>query len=320
MKNVVVALGGCLVLAAAVLSAQQPPAGAPQGRGAQQRPAPDPRDMGGGRCAANPYNCADAANPLPAVSTVWLEEMTWMDVRDAMKAGKRTIVVPTGGVEPNGPWLALGKHNYVLQSNCDAIARKLGNALCAPVVKFVPEGDYTTKSGHMASPGTITMREETFRAILEDVARSLQAHGFENIIFIGDSGGNQEGQKAVAEKLNAEWSGKTVVAHIPEYYDYAGAAKYMADQGLIKDGKSDNMHDDPIISLNMFNTDPNTIRFEQRMKAGKASINGVDLSNRAKSAELAKKIVEYRATVAAEAIRKAIANKGKSAPTAGPLG
>jgi creatinine amidohydrolase len=304
MRQVLVAFGASLALVAAVTTAQQ-------------RPAPDPRDMGGGRCAANPYNCADAANPLPAVNTVWLEEMTWMDVRDAMKAGKRTIIVPTGGVEPNGPWLALGKHNYVLQSNCEAIARKLGNALCAPIVKFVPEGDYATKSGHMASPGTITMREETFRAILEDVARSAQAHGFENIIFIGDSGGNQDGQKAVAEKLNAEWSGKTVVAHIREYYDYPGVAKYFADQGLIRDGKSDNMHDDPIISLNMFNTDPNTIRYEQRVKAGKASINGVDLSNRAKTVELAKKIVDYRATVAADAIRKAIANKGKSAPTAG---
>jgi creatinine amidohydrolase len=316
MKNLTVAFGASLVLASGAVLAQQPTATAPQARGGQQRPAPDPRDMGGGRCAANPYNCADAPNPLPAVGTVWLEEMTWMDVRDAMKAGKRTVIVPTGGVEPNGPWLALGKHNYVLQSNCDAIARKLGNALCAPIVKFVPEGDYTTKSGHMASPGTITMREETFRAILEDIARSLQAHGFENIIFIGDSGGNQEGQKTVAEKLNAEWSGKTIVAHIPQYYDYPGVAKYFAEQGLIKEGTSDNMHDDPIIALNMFNTDPNAIRFEQRVKAGKASINGVDLSNRAKNAELAKKIVEHRATVTADAIRKAIANKGKATPTA----
>src|SRR5262245_21324928 len=313
MKKLSIVIGACLVLAV-LAAAQQPQAGAAPGRG--QRSAPDPRDIGGGGCAANPFNCADAPNPLPGVSTVWLEEMTWMDVRDAMKAGKRTVVVPTGGVEPNGPWLALGKHNYVLQSNCDAIARKLGNALCAPVVKFVPEGDYTTKSGHMASPGTITMREETFRAILEDVARSLQAHGFENIIFIGDSGGNQDGQKAVAERLNAEWTGRTVVAHIPQYYDYPGVAKHFADEGLIKDGKNDEMHDAPVISLNMFNTDPNSIRYEQRVKAGKASINGVDLSNRAKSAELAKKIVDYRATVAADAIRKAIANKGKSAATA----
>jgi creatinine amidohydrolase len=306
-----------LASAATVLlagAAATPAGGAPQG--GQQRPAPDPRDMGGGRCAANPYNCADTRNPIATPDTIWLEEMTWMDVRDAIKAGKRTIIVPTGGVEPNGPWLALGKHNYVLQSNCDAIARKLGNALCAPIVKFVPEGDYTTRSGHMASPGTITMREETFRAILEDIARSLQAHGFDNVIFIGDSGGNQAGQKAVAEKLNAEWAGKTVVAHIPEYYDYPGIARYMAAQGLIKDGKSDELHDDPVIALNMFNTDPKSIRYEQRVTAGKASINGVDLSNRAKSAELAKKIVDYRATVTTEAIRKAIANKGKTTPTA----
>jgi creatinine amidohydrolase len=318
MKKIVFTLATILVLSA-LAEAQQPAAGAPQGRGQGrgQRPAPDPRDMGGGRCAQNPYNCADTANPLAAASTVWLEEMTWMDVRDAMKAGKKTIIISTGGIEPNGPWLALGKHNYVLHANCEAIARKLGNALCAPIIKLVPEGEYTDKSGHMASPGTITMREETFRAVLEDTARSLQAHGFENIIFIGDSGGNQEGQKTVAEKLNTEWNGKTVVAHIPEYYTYPVVAKHMADQGLIKDGASDNMHDDPIISLNMFIDDPNSIRYDQRVKAGKATINGVDISDRAKNTELAKKIVEFRASYTVDAIKKAIANKGKTT-TASP--
>src|SRR5207253_4761954 len=99
---------------------------------------------------------------------VWMEEMTWMDVRDAIKAGKTTAIIATGGMEPNGPWLATGKHNYVLQSNCEAIARKLGNALCAPIVKFVPEGMYEPVTGHMRSPGTISMREDTFRGILRD--------------------------------------------------------------------------------------------------------------------------------------------------------
>ena len=84
-----------------------------------------------------------------------------MDVRDAMKAGKRTVVVPTGGVEPNGPWLALGKHNYVLQSNCDAIARKLGNALGAPIVKFVPEG--AREQGQERRDRTINRRPATSR-------------------------------------------------------------------------------------------------------------------------------------------------------------
>src|SRR5262245_10520146 len=122
-----------------------PPSGGGRGQA-------DPRDIGGGRCSANPFNCVETPNPLPAPDTVWLEEMTWMDVRDALKAGKTTMIIATGGIEPNGPWLALGKHNYVLRANCDAIARKLGNALCAPIVKLVPEGDYDKKTGHMASP------------------------------------------------------------------------------------------------------------------------------------------------------------------------
>ena len=135
-------------------SPNQPTAGAPgrQGRGGRgQRPA-DPRDMGGGRCADIPYNCVDTPNPLGTATTVWLEEMTWMDVRDAMKAGKTSVIVPTGGIEPNGPWLVLGKHNYVLHANCDAIARKMGNALCAPIVKLVPEGDHEPKTPH-GEPG-----------------------------------------------------------------------------------------------------------------------------------------------------------------------
>ncbi len=130
----------------AVLGAQQPGTAPAQGRG--QRPV-DPRTAGGGQCSENPYNCIDTPNPLTPPDTVWLEEMTWMDVRDAMKAGKTTIIISTGGIEPNGPWLALGKHNYVLKANCDAIARKLGNALCAPIVPFVPEGGVEPKSGHM---------------------------------------------------------------------------------------------------------------------------------------------------------------------------
>jgi creatinine amidohydrolase/Fe(II)-dependent formamide hydrolase-like protein len=289
--------------------ATQPTAGAqaPQGRG--QRPAPDPRDMGGGRCEANPLNCADAPNPLPTANTVWLEEMTWMDVRDAMKAGKTTVIVPTGGIEPNGPWLVLGKHNYVLHANCDAIARKMGNALCAPIIKLVPEGDYEPKSGHMTSPGTLTMRQETYRAVLEDVARSLKAHGFKQIFFIGDSGGNQEGQRVISDKLNAEWKADPLVAHIQQYYDYNSVSRYMEGQGL-KEGESDNMHDDPVITLNMLIDDPKSVRFDERVKAGKATINGVDISNRERSMELAKKIVAFRADWTIKAINETIANKG----------
>ena len=268
-----------------------------------------PRSMGGGQCTANPYNCPDAVNPLPAANTVWLEEMTWMDVRDAMKAGKKTIIITTGGIEPNGPWIALGKHNYVLHQNCEAIARKMGNALCAPTLKFVPEGGLEPPTSHMTSPGTISMRENTFRAILTDMLVSFKAHGFEQMFLIGDSGGNQGGQRYVADSLNKLWGGAPLVAHIQDYYDYAKVSEYMKDKGVVE-GKADGLHDDPIIALNIFADDPKAIRLDERIKAGKATINGVSLADKKKNAALAKQIIDFRAQVTIEAINKAIANKG----------
>jgi creatinine amidohydrolase len=310
MRTMAASLAFAFVLAG-TLSAQQPTTTAPaQGRG--QRPA-DPRSAGGGQCSENPYNCIDTANPLTPPDTVWLEEMTWMDVRDAVKAGKTTVIISTGGIEPNGPWLALGKHQYVLKANCDAIARKLGNALCAPLVPFVPEGSLDPKSGHMTTVGTISLREETFQALLTDIAHSFKMHGFQNIILIGDSGGNVTGMKTVAEKLNAQWNGSPVVAHIPEYYAYNTVAKLLDDLGVTKPGmKSDNMHDDPGITMNMMVADPNSVRLDARVKAGKATINGVSIADKAKALETGRKIVEMRANNTVAAIRKAIANKGKS--------
>jgi creatinine amidohydrolase/Fe(II)-dependent formamide hydrolase-like protein len=276
---------------------------------AQQRPERDPNSMGGGDCAANVYNCADTPNPLPAPNTVWIEEMTWMDVRDALADGMTTAIIPTGGVEPNGPWLATGKHNFVLRANCDAIARKLGDALCAPIIKLVPEGNIDPPSGHMTSPGTLSLRQETFQALLTDVAHSLKMHGFRNIILIGDSGGNQGGQRAVAERLNEKFAGAAIVAHVQEYYDYNSVTRYMAFRGL-EAGENEGMHDDPIITLNMFYDDPFSVRFDERVAAGKATINGVSIEDRVKSLELAREIVAFRAEHTANAIRAAIANRG----------
>jgi creatinine amidohydrolase/Fe(II)-dependent formamide hydrolase-like protein len=322
MKTAALACCAAL-LAITTASAQDPTQAGAAGRGGRGggRGGPPPNSMGGGNCGVvnpdttkgqargNPWNCADAPNPIKAPNTIWFEEMTWMDVRDALKAGTTTIIIPTGGLEPNGPWLVTGKHNYVLTANCEAIARKMGNTLCAPVVKFVPEGRIDPPSSHMTSPNTISMREETFRMMLTDIVASLKMHGFKQIFLIGDSGGNQPGQRAIADSLNKLWNADPLVAHIQEYYDYAGVGRFMEDKG-IKETTAENLHDDPIITLNMFIADPKSIRYEERVKAGKATINGVNVADKNKNTALAKQIVEYRATTTIEAIKKAIANKG----------
>ena len=167
-----------------------------------------------------------------AQSSVFLEELTWAEVRDAIQAGKTTVIIPTGGTEQNGPHMVLGKHNFIVRYTAGEIARQLGNALVAPVVTYVPEGSVDPPSGHMRFPGTLTLPQEYFTRILEFAARSFEAHGFLDIALIGDSGGNQAGQKAVAEALNKEWASTRVrVHHVEAYYSANGLGDWLRQQG-----------------------------------------------------------------------------------------
>ena len=205
------------------------------------------------------------------------------------------------------------RHNYVLRANCDAIARKLGNALCAPIIPLVPEGDIEPKTGHMTSPGTISMREETYQAMLTDVAESLQAHGFKTVVFIGDSGGNQQGQQAVAGKLTAKWGSRAVALHVPEYYTYNLVVKMLRDGGFMPaERQRDYLHDNVEITLNMFISDPKSVRYDERVKAGRAVIDHVSLGDRVAVAEWAKKVVAFRAEHTVAAIHTAIAARDKA--------
>jgi creatinine amidohydrolase len=247
----------------------------------------------------------NANRPIEALDSVFMEELTWMEIRDAMKAGKTTVILATGGVEQNGPYLATGKHQYVLKATTQAIARKLGNALVAPLVPFVPEGNIDPPSSHMKYPGTISLTEETYQSLLTDICASFKTHGFENIVLIGDSGGNQTGMKAVAAKLSAKWTGgKTRVHFIPEYYDYGGATKWLEKEGIKQ--KSEGLHDDFVITAIMMTVDPAAVRMKQRIAADKFRINGVELAPVEKTLELGRKLVDYRADVTVQAIKKAM--------------
>jgi creatinine amidohydrolase/Fe(II)-dependent formamide hydrolase-like protein len=241
-----------------------------------------------------------------------------MEVRDAIKAGKTTAIIGTGGIEQNGPYVATGKHNYVLQATAETIARKLDNALVAPIVKFVPEGDIEPPSGHMKYPGTISLSEETFKSLLTDMCGSLKQHGFKDIILIGDSGGNQNGMKKVAEILNKEWDEESTVVHyIPEYYEQdIWSFDYLKTIGVYQkpDVKSDNragIHSDYHYEAIMATVDPKLIRTEQRIAAGTYSVNGFDMNPPSTTIENGNKLVEYRTNITVDAIRKAIARRGR---------
>lgn len=245
------------------------------------------------------------ARPVDALNSVWIEELTWIEVRDAIAAGKKTVIIATGGIEQNGPYVATGKHNVILRGQCESLARRLGNALCAPIIAFVPEGNFDPPTSHMRYPGTITLQDATFRALLDDIASSFRVHGFTEIILIGDSGGNQPGMKATAEALNARWQGKGAVARfIPEFYDNSGLIAYMNNELGINEPNNDGWHDYYWITALMMAVDPSVVRYEERVKAGKATINGVSIAPKEKTIEVGRKLIEWRTTQTVRAIER----------------
>ena len=239
---------------------------------------------------------------IEAADTVFIEDMTWMEVRDAMKAGKDTVIVATGGVEQNGPYLVAGKHNVVLRATTDAIARKLGNALVAPIIGFVPEGDIDPPTGHMKYPSTVSLTEETYRRLLTDICACYRTHGFKHIVLLGDSGGNVDGMQEVSADLNAQWKGEPTCIHfIPEYYNYGKVKQWLEEQGVKQ--TDENLHDDFAITAIMLTVDPASVRMKQRIVANKFRINGIDLAPVEKSIAWGKRITNYRADETIKAIR-----------------
>jgi creatinine amidohydrolase len=159
-----------------------------------------------------------------APGSVFLDELTWTELRGQISAGKTTIIVPIGGTEQNGPHMVLGKHNVRVKALSEKIARALGNALVAPVIAYVPEGSVSPPTAHMHFPGTITVPSATFEQVLESAARSFKASGFRDVVFLGDHGGYRSSEKAVADRLDREWRTTPVRVHaVPEYYQAADA-------------------------------------------------------------------------------------------------
>ena len=239
-----------------------------------------------------------------ATETVFLEELTWTELRDQIRAGKKTVIVPIGGTEQNGVHMALGKHNIRVRYLSEKIARALGNALVAPVIAYVPEGGLTPPTAHMRFPGTITVPEEAFDRILEYAARSFKLAGFRDIVFLGDHGSYQKDEKAVAVRLNKEWATQAIRVHgIEEYYRASESefGRLLASKGFREEevGTHAGLAD---TSLTLA-VDPRLVRTD-RLQPG----DGANGDPRRSSAELGQLGVDLIVTRTVDAIRKAISH------------
>ena len=113
-----------------------------------------------------------------------LTQMTWPEVRDALKT-VRLAIIPTGSCEQHGPNMTLETDAAIAYALAERLTEQLHpKALLAPVL---PWG---VSPHHMSFPGTITLRPGTFDAILWDVVVSLKQHGLNHFFLVNGHGGN----------------------------------------------------------------------------------------------------------------------------------
>ncbi|HYW32446.1 MAG TPA: creatininase family protein [Gemmatimonas sp.] len=278
-------------LFAATAWAQQTTAATDSARAARQAAANKPRTIAG-------------------INSVWIEELTQPELRDMIKDGYTTVLIMTGGVEDNGPNLAMGKHNINNKLVGELIARKMGKTLVAPLVTLEPGNASANIQPGRAGP---MISQATYRAVLYDMGNYLRNMGFTEIYYLGDSGGNARGMQGAADSLSRVYAGNpqpVYFKHVAEYYNHTSHVQPFIQNELkipeqIKIGAStgsSGLHEELGIDATMALVDPQSIRFEQRKKAGQAEINGVKFQSLKWLQDIGRKIADLRVTVTVDAI------------------
>src|SRR5207248_2530398 len=134
---------------------------------------------------------------------VEIEMMTYPEIYSAIhNQGKTTVLIYNGGTEQRGPHAVLGGHTFMARAIAPMIARKLGNALVAPVLPF----SVNPAAGVDAKwPGSVALAPDLFQKVNEAVVDSMVKNGFKNIVLMGDHGGGQAELSKLAEAMDAKY-------------------------------------------------------------------------------------------------------------------
>src|SRR6476646_1607863 len=150
---------------------------------------------------------------------VELELLTHSEVSQKIhNEGKTSVLLVTGGTEERGPHDVLGGHTLMARYKAVQIAKRLGNALVAPVLPVAVSA--TNLKENTNTPGGVQVPDSVFKAIQVAEIESMVMNGFKDIYVMGDHGGGQQQMREAAEEEDRKFSGKGVrVYYISDFYN-----------------------------------------------------------------------------------------------------
>lgn len=246
---------------------------------------------------------AAAVCPAQKLDPVEIDLLTHAEIHDALhKQGKTTLLIFNGGTEQRGPHAVLGGHTFMARRTAEAIARRLGNALVAPVLPFSPAGSHLNAKW----PGSVDLSAELYARVNEAVVASMVTNGFRDIVLMGDHGGGQAELEVLAGALDARYAPQGVHVY------FCGSVYRKAREDFNAWLKEHNLpvgrHASiPDTSELMYLGGDAYVRRE-RLVAGHPD-NGIVGDPRLSSAELGKRVFDMKVDYGVEEIRRLIRNK-----------
>jgi creatinine amidohydrolase len=161
---------------------------------------------------------AQAAKPVDVKSIVELELLTTSEAYDKIhNQGFTSVLLITGGTEERGPHNVLGGHTIMSRHRGAEIAKRLGNALLAPVVPMAVAATGVTPG--TKQPGGYQIPADAFKALQLGLIESLSYSGFKDIYVMGDHGGGQKEMNEAVDEMDAKLSaGGVHVYYINDFY------------------------------------------------------------------------------------------------------
>jgi creatinine amidohydrolase/Fe(II)-dependent formamide hydrolase-like protein len=149
---------------------------------------------------------------------VELELLTHTEVYEKIHSdGKTSVLVVTGGTEERGPHDVLGGHTIMARQRAIEIAKKLGNALVAPVLPIAVSA--TGLRENTNQPGGVQMPADVYKAVQIAEIESMAMNGFKDIFVMGDHGGGQPQMREAADEEDKKLEPKGVrVYYIADFY------------------------------------------------------------------------------------------------------
>jgi creatinine amidohydrolase len=176
------------------------------------------------------FSSAQEGKPL------FLQEMTWPDVREYLKSSD-LVIIPLGSTEQHGPHLPLGTDYYLATGALEKISARTG-VVVAPIL-LVGYSEY-----HSGFPGTLSIKPDTMVQVLFESAQMLLKYGFRRLMFFNAHGGNNIVQQKIIHEINQETEamavaigyGGSIQVEDEEFFDWHAGIEETSDMLYLKPG------------------------------------------------------------------------------------